>query len=122
MPFRNILTTFQLSGKQLRSIVLYSLRGRGSVSFSGIRCTWKRDASREPEIIALEVAGNRIVDDKMYICAASDYLVGEAKRYLGVEVTQPIYLQQTVFSALVAAARKAGKIDSQVEHRIQETQ
>jgi 2',3'-cyclic-nucleotide 2'-phosphodiesterase (5'-nucleotidase family) len=120
MPFRNILTTFQLSGKQLQSVVLYCLGGRGSISFSGITCKWKKTSGGGPEIIALEVGGKPIVDDRMYICAASDYLVGEAKRYLGVEVLQPTFLKQTVFSALEAGARRAREINSQAEHRIQE--
>jgi len=122
MPFRNILTTFQLSGKQLRSVLIYHLKGRGGLSFSGITCRWKRNAAREPEILTIDVNGKPLEDARMYICAASDYFVGEAKRYIGVEVPQPIYLQQTVFSALEAAARKAGEIDSKVENRIQEIQ
>jgi 5'-nucleotidase/UDP-sugar diphosphatase len=121
MPFRNILTTFQLSGKQLRDVVRYCVEKRGEVSLSGITCTWKNDA-HEPEIVSLEVGGKPLDDDRMYSCAASDYFVGEAKRYIGVEVLQPIYLQQTVFAALESAARSTGEIDSKVEHRIQKIQ
>ena len=121
MPFRNILTTFQLSGSQLRSVLIHALR-RGGLSFSGITCQWKRNAGGQPEIVAIRANGKPLDDERMYICTASDYFVGEAKRYIGVEVTQPTYLQQTVFSALEAAARKAGEIDSKVENRIQEIQ
>lgn len=120
MPFRNILTTFQLSGKQLRGVVLHCLKEREGVSFSGITCTWKRNDAHELEIVSMMVDGKPLDDGRMYICAASDYFVGEAKRYIGVEVLQPIYLQQTVFSALESEARKAGEIDSKVEHRIRE--
>ncbi len=122
MPFRNILTTFQLSGKQLRSVLIYSLSRRGGLSFSGITCRWKRNAARDPEIVTIDINGKPLDDERMYICAASDYFVGEAKRYIGVEIPQPTYLQQTVFAALEAAARKAGEIDSKVENRIQEIQ
>lgn len=120
MPFRNILTTFQLSGKQLKDVVLHCLKEREGVSFSGITCTWKRSGTHEPEIVSMTVDGKPLDGDRMYSCAASDYFVGEARRYIGVEITQPIYLQQTVFSALESAARKAGEIDSKAEHRIQE--
>ena len=68
----------------------------------------------------MTVDGKPLDGDRMYSCAASDYFVGEARRYIGVEITQPIYLQQTVFSALESAARWAGEIDSKAEHRIQE--
>ena len=122
MPFRNILTTFQLSGKELRAAVKYCLGQRGSVSFSGLTCRWKKTAAREPEIVTIEVGGKPLDDGRMYICAASDYFVGEAKRYIGVEVLQPTYLQQTVFEALEALARRTQVIDSKVENRIQEVQ
>ncbi len=120
MPFRNILTTFQLSGKQLRDVLLHCLKEREGVSFSGITCTWKRNEAHEQVIVSMMVDGKPLDDDRMYICAASDYFVGEAKRYIGVEIPQPIYLQRTVFSALESEARKAGEIDSKIEHRIQE--
>ncbi len=120
MPFRNILTTFQLSGKELRSVITYCLSPRSSVSISGITCTWKKNAAGEREIVTLEVNGKPIDEGRMYICAASDYFVGEAKRYLGMEILQPIFLKQTVFAALEAAARNNPTIDSKVEHRIQE--
>ena len=122
MPFRNILTTFQLSGSQLRSALIHSLKRGGSLSFSGLTCRWKRNAAREPEIVAIDINGKPLDEERMYICAASDYFVGEAKRYIGAEILQPTYLQQTVFTALEAAARKAGEIDSKVENRIQEIQ
>jgi 2',3'-cyclic-nucleotide 2'-phosphodiesterase (5'-nucleotidase family) len=120
MPFRNILTTFQLSGRQLKDVVLHCLKEREGISFSGIRCTWKKMAGHEPTIVSMMIDGNQVDDNRMYSCAASDYFVGEAKRYIGVEITQPIFLQQTVFQALESAARSAGEIDSKVEHRIQE--
>ncbi len=120
MPFRNILTTFQLSGKELRSVITYCLSPRSSVSISGINCTWKKNTAGEREIVTLEVNGKPIDEGRMYICAASDYFVGEAKRYLGMEILQPIFLKQTVFAALEAAARNNPTIDSKVEHRIQE--
>lgn len=120
MPFRNILTTFQLSGKQLREAIRHCLMEREGISFSGITCTWRRDGAQEPEIVSMMVDGKPLDDGRMYICAASDYFVGEAKRYIGVEILQPIYLHQTVFSALESEARKAGEIDSKVEHRIRE--
>ena len=122
MPFRNILTTFQLSGRQLQDVVRHSLVEREALSFSGIACTWKENRDGAPEIVSLHVDGNPVDDERMYSCAASDYFVGEAKRYLGVEVVQPIYLHQTVFAALESAARTAGEIDSKLEHRIQKIQ
>jgi hypothetical protein len=58
----------------------------------------------------------------MYICAASDYMVGEAKRYLGIELTNVSYSSQTVFGVVEKAVRKAGRITPKVLFRIDAAQ
>lgn len=118
LPFRNVLTTFQLSGAQLRDAMRHSLaRGTGILT-SGISCRWKKSAGRDIEILSLEVNGKPVEDERMYRCAASDFLVGEAKRYLGIEILQPIFLKQTVFEAVEKEVRKAGVIAPALERRV----
>ncbi|MDE3057097.1 MAG: bifunctional metallophosphatase/5'-nucleotidase [Bacteroidota bacterium] len=105
LPFRNVLVTFQLSGTELEKIVRHFLSGHASVQISGIDCAWKKgDAGIE--IVSMKVDGKPFDENKTYIGAASDYLVGEAKRYLGIEIQQPIFLQQTVFEAVEKAVRE----------------
>jgi 2',3'-cyclic-nucleotide 2'-phosphodiesterase (5'-nucleotidase family) len=120
LPFRNVLVTFQLSGKELKSVMLHLLSKRSSVLTSGLRCRWKKGSDGVPGILKLEAQGRLVEDERMYICAASDYFVGEARRYLGLEVPHPIYLRQTLFAAVEEAARNAKTISSKVEHRIEE--
>lgn len=112
LPFRNVLTTFQLSGRQLREAMLYHLKERTAIQTAGISCRWKKAADGDIEIVSLEVQGNPIDDDRMYRCAASDFFVGEAKRYIGVEIPQVIFLKQTVFEAVENQVRKAKTISS----------
>jgi 2',3'-cyclic-nucleotide 2'-phosphodiesterase (5'-nucleotidase family) len=119
LPFRNVLVTFQLSGKELESVMLHVLR-HSSVLTSGLRCSWKKKPDGTPGILTLEIQHKPVDEEQMYTCAASDYFVGEAKRYLGLEVRQPIYLQQTLFKAVEEAARSAKVISSAVDHRITE--
>jgi 5'-nucleotidase/UDP-sugar diphosphatase len=120
LPFRNVLVTFQLTGKQIKDLVKNYIQNRASIQLSGLIVTWKRNASGEIEFASFMVNGNPIEDTKAYIATASDYLVGEGKRYLGVEITNPSYLQQTVFAAVENKVRSEKNIDSKIENRIQE--
>ncbi len=120
LPFRNVLVTFQLSGAQLRQVMQYSLSKRSAILSTGISCRFHRTADNEVEILDLRVQGRPVEDDGMYVCAANDFLVGDAKRYLGLEIERPVFLKQTVFEAVEKAARKTGVIESTIEHRITE--
>ena len=120
LPFRNVLVTFQLTGKQLQEIVKNYILNNSSIQTSGIKCTWKKNANGEIEFITFTVNGKPIDINKNYVAAASDYFIGEAKRYLGVDVTNPSFSQQTVFAAVEKKLRKEKIIDSKIENRIQE--
>ena len=120
LPFRNILVTFQLTGAQMRSIVLHSLDRHTMIQTSGIRCEWKRGADGKPQIVKLEINGKPWDEKANYIGAASDYFTGEAKRYLGIDVPHVTFLDQTVFAAIENKVRAEKVIDSKVENRIKE--
>jgi len=120
LPFRNVLVTFQLNGKQIKDLVKNYIQNRASIQLSGLIVTWKRTANGEIEFPSFMINGKPIEDTRPYIAAASDYLVGEGKRYLGVEITNPSYLQQTVFAAVENKVRSEKNIDSKIENRIQE--
>ncbi len=120
LPFRNILVTFQLTGKQIQDIVKNYILNNSSIQISGIKCSWKKSANGEIEFLSFTINGKPLDTKKNYIAAASDYFVGEAKRYLGVEVVNPSFSQQTVFAAVEKKLRKEKTIDSKIENRIQE--
>lgn len=120
LPFRNILAAFQLSGREIRSILQYFIDRKPAVQTSGIKCRWRKRPDGTGEIVSIEINGKPLSDTRMYVCAASDYLVGEAKRYLGVELRQVIYLKKTVFAAVEEEARKQKVITSTIENRIEE--
>ncbi len=81
---------------------------------------YKRNADSTVGLKNLRVMGRPINDKRMYICAASDYFIGEAKRYLGIELTTVSYSNQTVFGVVEKAARKAGRITPKVLYAIDE--
>jgi 2',3'-cyclic-nucleotide 2'-phosphodiesterase (5'-nucleotidase family) len=120
LPFRNILTTFQLSGTEVKTIVLNYIEKHLRIQTSGIQCEWKRAADGNVEIVKLEINGRPFNENATYIGAASDYFVGEAKHYLGIEILQPIYLQQTVFDTIEKKVRNEKEVDSKVENRFKE--
>jgi 2',3'-cyclic-nucleotide 2'-phosphodiesterase (5'-nucleotidase family) len=120
LPFRNILVTFQLTGKQLAEGVLHGLKNDDLLQLSGMRIQWRRKTDGTSEIVKMEVGGKPLDEKATYVCAASDYLVGQGKKYLGIEIPQPVFLKQTLFEVAVAAARKTKGLSSKVEGRVQQ--
>ncbi len=121
LPFRNVLTTFQLSGTQLRQILLHSLQNDEAVLFSGVQATIKRGPDKTWLILDMSVGGKPVENQRLYTCAASDFMVAQAKKYFGLEIQQPIYSRMTVFQAVEAKAREVRSIAGNVEDRIRIT-
>jgi len=119
LPFRNALVTFQLSGRDLRSVLLHHLEGETSIIISGVSAQWRREPGGTVTLLAVEVQGKALDEKRMYVCSASDYFVGEAKRYIGMEIQEPIFLEQTLYDAVEAAVRAAGVVTSDVPYRIE---
>jgi 5'-nucleotidase/UDP-sugar diphosphatase len=120
LPFRNILTTFELSGSQLEGIVQYMLEKRPAIQIAGITASFRRLPDGTVELQDVRVQGRPVEEGKMYKCAASDYMIGEAKRYLGVEIQQPYYLRQTLFGAVEKQLRSLRTIAPKVLYTINE--
>jgi hypothetical protein len=64
------------------------------------------------------VNGRALDENATYTGAASDYLMGEAKRYLGIEPPPLTYLEQTVFSAVEKKVREMKNVEAKSERRI----
>ncbi len=119
LPFRNILVTFPLTGADVKTIILTSIE-RHMIQTSGIRCEWRRGADGKPEIMKLEINGKTWDEKGAYTGAASDYFMGEAKRYLGIDAPHITYLPQEVFGAIEEKVIKDKNINSIIENRIKE--
>jgi 2',3'-cyclic-nucleotide 2'-phosphodiesterase (5'-nucleotidase family) len=120
LPFRNILVTFQLSGMQLLGVMHYMLEKRPAIQVAGMTATYRRASDGTVSIVDVLVQGHPLDEERMYVCAASDFFVGEAKHYIGLEVPQVYYLKQTLFEAAEKAIRRARKITPRVLYTIQE--
>ena len=120
LPFRNILATFQLTGAEVKTIVLNYIEKHLKIQTSGIRCEWRRGADGTVQLLKLEINGKPFDEKATYTGAASDYFVGEARHYLGIEILHPFFLQQTVFEAIESKVRAEKNIDSRVENRVRE--
>jgi 2',3'-cyclic-nucleotide 2'-phosphodiesterase (5'-nucleotidase family) len=120
LPFRNVLVTFQLSGRQLREVMMYFLTKKPGIQMSGVTCRWRALPGGGVELLELNVQGKPVNDATTYPCAASDYFVGEAIRYLGMPLDRPVFFQKTLFDIALEAARKGQHLTSPIENRIQE--
>ena len=57
LPFRNLLTTFPVTAKQIRSMVEFIVMEQGGVQTSGILCEWKKKENGDIEFQKLLVNG-----------------------------------------------------------------
>jgi 2',3'-cyclic-nucleotide 2'-phosphodiesterase (5'-nucleotidase family) len=118
LPFRNILVKFDLTGKQLRSMIEFFLTEHTGVQTSGIQCEWRKKTDGGIEFTTFLVNGKPLDENKTYIGAASDYMMGESEKYFGFKLSKLTVLNQTVFSAIEVKVRAAKEISSEIEHRI----
>jgi 2',3'-cyclic-nucleotide 2'-phosphodiesterase (5'-nucleotidase family) len=106
LPFRNVIATFQLSGAELRALSAFAVSTRSPIIVTGITGQWTANPDGSVTLHDIRVGGNPLDEKRLYTCAANDYLVGEAKRYLGVELNNVIYLERTLFGTIEAAVRR----------------
>jgi 2',3'-cyclic-nucleotide 2'-phosphodiesterase (5'-nucleotidase family) len=120
LPFRNLLTTFRVTGSQLRSMIETIIKDHGNVQTSGIRCEWQKKENGGIEFLKILVNGQPLEDSKTYTGVASDYMMGEAEKYFGIKFGKMTVLDQTVFSAIENKVRAMKEISSEIEDRIHE--
>jgi 2',3'-cyclic-nucleotide 2'-phosphodiesterase (5'-nucleotidase family) len=118
LPFRNILTKFEITGKQIREIVRFEIEKGPMIQTSGIRCKWRYGSNNEIEFVSFLINGKPLEDKKIYTGAAGDYLVGEMPKYLGFEISKITYLNTTVSSVVEKKIRDMKEVLSVIEHRI----
>jgi 2',3'-cyclic-nucleotide 2'-phosphodiesterase (5'-nucleotidase family) len=100
LPFRNLIVTFQLTGKQLESVLHFYLDKHPAVVMTGLTARWKRDNAGAAVLEDVEVEGKPIDPQAGYICAASDFFVGEAEKYIGMKIEHFSTSSVTMFSAI----------------------
>ena len=120
LPFRNILTTFQLTGRQLRSIMVYNIAKKPGIQIAGMSGRWRKRPDGSVEFTSIEVGGKPLDEKRSYPCAASDFFVGEGKKYLGEEIAVPLYLGSTVFEAVEKIVRARKEIVPRVSDLIEQ--
>lgn len=118
LPFRNLLMKFELTGRQIRSIVEYYINEHPNIQTSGIQCEWKRKLDGSIKFVTFLVNGKPLDENKIYIGAASDFMMGEAKKYLGIETPKLTNTNQTVFNVVEKKMLNMKEISTAIEHRI----
>lgn len=118
LPFRNVLVTFEMSGRGLTGVLRYMLEKHPAIQIAGMSATYSILPDGTVELYDVFVGGKPVEPEKMYKCVASDYMIGEAKRYLGTDIPQPYYLRQTLFEAVEKRIRSLRTIAPEVLSRI----
>ncbi len=110
LPFRNVLTTFRLKGRDLENILAHAIGQREPIIVAGVTGTWSAGPGGAVSVHDIRINGAPLDRGRSYICTANDYLVGEAKRYLGMPLPDVIYLQRTLFATVEEAIRRDREI------------
>ncbi|MBN1397923.1 MAG: bifunctional metallophosphatase/5'-nucleotidase [Bacteroidetes bacterium] len=118
MPFHNTLMKFELTGSQVRSIVEFYINKHARIQTSGINCEWRRKPDGSIKFTSFIINGKALDENKKYICAASDYMIGTAMDYFGIEIPDAVPVDLTVFSAVENKIKNMKEIRSRVEGRI----
>jgi|WetSurMetagenome_2_1015567.scaffolds.fasta_scaffold23231_3 5'-nucleotidase / UDP-sugar diphosphatase len=114
LPFRNVLATFQLTGKQLLAVITYAARNQSPIHIAGLTGRWSLNPDSTVEFRNIRVNDNALDEQREYSCVASDYLLGEAGRYLGLVPTNVIYLNRTLFATVEQRIRDDHDITPQI--------
>ena len=120
LPFRNVLATFQLTGRQLRDVLVYDVEKKPGIQIAGISGRWRKREGGGVEFTTITVGGKPLDEERSYPCAASDFFVGEGKKYLGEEIRVPIFLKATVFEAVEKIIRARKEIIPRVTDTIEQ--
>jgi 2',3'-cyclic-nucleotide 2'-phosphodiesterase (5'-nucleotidase family) len=99
-------------------MIEFFLTEHTGVQTSGIQCEWRKKIDGGIEFTTFLVNGKPLDENKTYIGAASDYMMGESEKYFGFKLSKLTVLNQTVFSAIEMKVRAAKEISSEIEHRI----
>ena len=111
---------FDLKGKQVKEIAMHYLKAHPGIIIAGLSCEWKRDASGNIEIADLLIKGKPVDENASYTGAASDYVMGDAKRYLGIDTPQLTYMDITVFNAVEKIVREMKTVEAKAERPFKE--
>lgn len=125
VPFRNVLCTFTISGKDVNAFAQrYAqsvIDGTTSTQLSGLTCRWKRE-NKSAVVVEVKLGGKDVDNDKQYTCATSDFVINQGDKYLWMSPQNVNYSATTVFQLLADKVKKEQTINSQIEHRFQEAQ
>jgi len=120
IPFRNVLMTFQLTGEQLRKVMVFNIERRPGIQIAGMSGRWKKSPDGGVVFTSIEVGGKPLDPARSYACAASDFFVGDGRKYLGEEIHAGISLNTTVFDAVEKIVRGRGEIVARVTDTIEQ--
>lgn len=125
LPFANNLITVELTDRQLAAIVQQNAdaavgRKHGILQVSGISYTYRKAPDGESaEVQEILVGGQPLKAGGVYTVAMPDYVAMMADVYLSIELPATEDLGVTLATVAVAAVEESGKIDTEIEGRIQ---
>jgi 2',3'-cyclic-nucleotide 2'-phosphodiesterase (5'-nucleotidase family) len=127
-PFTNTLTTFTVTGKTLKEMLVNNIKIKiekekmsesiDILNVSGL--TYAFDPTKENPLIEVKVNGKAVSDDKNYSIATNNYVTGQFLKFFGT-VSQDVEIKDTGMidrDVIIDAVEKQNVINSIKEDRI----
>jgi 2',3'-cyclic-nucleotide 2'-phosphodiesterase (5'-nucleotidase family) len=130
-PFRNSLVLFELTGKQIKSLLEHDVeKGWDRLQISGMKYAYypknTRPFGQRVQLVSvngeiLVKRGKVLFPDKLFSVVSNNYLVGQAKdKYFGFPVRHSQDLGILINQALISWLEKHEFLDYVIENRIVE--
>lgn len=124
LPFSNTLVTLELSGEQLRAVLLHNARAQaggrhGILQVSGAEYEFRVGPDGETvELTQAAIGGRPLAPQALYVVAMPDYVAMMGETYLAIDLPPMHDLGVTMTRAIVEAVEMSGPITSRIEGRI----
>lgn len=122
-PFRNYLSTVELSGEEVRKFVQRFVemfeKGQSALQISGLQVEWRKNGETI-ELSSIKIGDKPLVPENRYTLGTTDFVLNQADKYLGFIPSNVKYSRTTMYEALVAAVKKDKSVSGAVPaHLIQ---
>lgn len=128
LPFRSTLNVISIKGQYIRDALEVGLSGLDELKgtfphISGMQLTFNSKAVAGQRIVSLTIGGKKLVLEKMYTLATTDYLFKGGDGYkplsMGKQIKDSIILDNILISDLIMRnIRLNGKLSSKIDNRL----
>ncbi|SHG99505.1 5'-nucleotidase C-terminal domain-containing protein [Tepidibacter thalassicus] len=121
MPFDNVLSSFEMTGKQIKEIFEHGIENEeiGSVQFSGVKVEYIPGAKKGNKVVKMILDNGEEVDlNKTYKVVTNDFMASGGDGYTVFKEAKALGETIAIRDALIEAVKKAKVLDYKKQDRL----